>query len=313
MSCAILLTEEELSGLEGDVFSKVRFKAPINPADGELYGQIWKGNDLVSEIEVEDFTAGEWVEVILETFAAVDITEQYYVGYKIHTLTGDLAYHDAGPRVAGKGAFMRTGGWTELAASLDYNFCIEAVIISQNFGTISGSVDLNEGNGNIIDVAVKADNYMSHPDADGNYILREGILEEDQGKSKMKIANESIVALMDHLNDDDRFGVVLFDDSAYLAKELNYVGESDMDAIKDHILEIRESGGTNMEAGMELGSKLFDEVQNMNPEEYENRIIFLTDAMPNTGDISEDGLTGQLSKNADDGIYSSFIGIGFRF
>jgi|GEM_PF-694096 len=171
MSCAILLTEEELSGLEGDIFSKVRFKAPINPADGELYGQIWKGNDLVSEIEVEDFTAGEWVEVILETFAAVDITEQYYVGYKIHTLTGDLAYHDAGPRVAGKGAFMRTGGWTELAASLDYNFCIEAVIISQNFGTISGSVDLNEGNGNIIDVAVKADNYMSHPDADGNYVL----------------------------------------------------------------------------------------------------------------------------------------------
>ncbi len=171
MSCAILLTADELSGLEGDVFTKVRFKAPIDPADGELYGQIWKGNDLVSEIQVEDFAAGEWIEVCLETFAEVDITEQYYIGYKIHTLSGDLAYHDAGPRVTGKGAFMRTGGWIELAASLDFNFCIEAVLISQNFGTICGNVVLNSGSGNVTDTAVKADNYMSHPDADGNYVL----------------------------------------------------------------------------------------------------------------------------------------------
>lgn len=150
-------------------------------------------------------------------------------------------------------------------------------------------------------------------DTAGNYILREGFVEEDRSKSKMEIANESIVALMDHLNPDDRFGVVLFDDSAYLAKELNFVGETDMDAIKDHILEIRENGGTDMELGMELGTELFDELKDVDPEEYENRIIFLTDAMPNTGDISEDGLMGQMATNANDAIHSSFIGIGLDF
>lgn len=150
-------------------------------------------------------------------------------------------------------------------------------------------------------------------DSFGNYILRDDFSEEDRGKSKMKIANESIVALLDHLNADDRFGMVLFDDGGYLAKPLNLVAETDMAAIKDHVLEITEQGGTNMEAGMELGTKLYDDLKDVNADEYENRIIFLTDAMPNTGDISEDGLMGQMANNANDGIYSSFIGIGVDF
>ena len=150
-------------------------------------------------------------------------------------------------------------------------------------------------------------------DSFGNQIENKTFVEEDRGKSKMEIANESIVALLDHLNAEDRFGMVLFDDAGYLAKPLNLVAETDLSAIKDHILEIQEEGGTNMEAGMELGTELFAELKKINADEYENRIIFLTDAMPNTGDISEDGLMGQMANNADDGIYSSFIGIGVDF
>ena len=35
---------------------------------------------------------------------------------------------------------------------------------------------------------------------------------EDSTKTKMQIANESVNVLLDQLNDDDRFGMVLFDD-----------------------------------------------------------------------------------------------------
>jgi Ca-activated chloride channel homolog len=141
----------------------------------------------------------------------------------------------------------------------------------------------------------------------------EGEKEEDLAKSKMEVASESVVALLNHLNPDDRFGMVLFNDEGYLAKPLNIVADVDMGAIKDHILEISDQGGTNMSAGMKLGTELLEEYSNVDQSQYENRIIFLTDAMPNIGETNEDGLLGITSNNADNNIYSTFIGIGLDF
>lgn len=136
---------------------------------------------------------------------------------------------------------------------------------------------------------------------------------KDANKDKIEIATESVVALLDHLRDDDCFGMVLFNNSAYLAKPLNLVGETDMKAIKDHILEISAGGGTNLDGGMQTASRLYDELTDIDPSEYENRIIFLTDAMPNLGDTSEQGLLGMTKNNAGNGVYATFIGIGVDF
>lgn len=135
----------------------------------------------------------------------------------------------------------------------------------------------------------------------------------DKNKNKLQIANESIVNLIGHLNDDDRFGMVLFDGSAYLAKPLNLVGKTDMDAIKNHVLELTPQGSTNFEAGYKMGTSLYDAIEDYDPDEYENRIIFLTDAMPNVGNISEDSLLGLTTKNSTNKIYTTFIGIGVDF
>lgn len=136
---------------------------------------------------------------------------------------------------------------------------------------------------------------------------------QEEAKSKIEVARESVVALLSHLNTDDRFGMVLYDDVSYLAKPIRRVGDTDMEALKKHILEINENGGTNMEAGLKEGTDLFDEYLKANQDEYENRIIFLTDAMPNTGDFSEEGLLGMTQKNADAKLYTTFIGIGVDF
>lgn len=137
--------------------------------------------------------------------------------------------------------------------------------------------------------------------------------DEDSNKTKMEIANESLVALMDHLKDDDRFSLVLFDDDAYLAKPLNLIGETDVKKIQSHILEIGYRGGTNMSAGMKKGIEQFSELKNVNKNEYENRVIFLTDAMPNLGESSEEGLLSMIKKMSDEGIYTTFIGVGLDF
>ncbi|MEZ4615506.1 MAG: hypothetical protein R2867_08325 [Caldilineaceae bacterium] len=85
---------------------------------------------------------------------------------------------------------------------------------------------------------------------------------------------------IDHLQPDDRLAIVLFDDQAYLAKDLRAVGETDMASIKQHVLDLREQGGTNMEAGYRMGSELLSAYANADPAAYENRLIFLTDAQP---------------------------------
>lgn len=137
--------------------------------------------------------------------------------------------------------------------------------------------------------------------------------EEEEGKTKMEIANRSVVALLDQLEEDDRFGLVLFDDDAYLAKPLSRVGNTDMKKIKDHIMEIFEQGGTYMEAGMEKGSAILSELADADPQQYENRIIFITDAMPNIGDTSEEGLGGMLRENAENRLYTTMVGVGVDF
>ncbi len=130
---------------------------------------------------------------------------------------------------------------------------------------------------------------------------------------KIEVAKEAILGVLDHLNDDDRFGMVLFNRNARLVKPMNLVGETDMDAIENHIRDIEAGGGTNLDAGMDLGTDQYDGYLNANQYEYENRIILLTDAMPNTGDTGARSLLGKFRSNTEHNLYTSFIGVGVDF
>ena len=138
---------------------------------------------------------------------------------------------------------------------------------------------------------------------------------EEQPKSKMEIANQAIVNMLAHLHTTDRFSMVLFDDQGYRAKPLRKVGLTDMEAISSHILDLQPRGGTNMGAGLRKGIEQFSSIDSSlkNPNIYENRIIFLTDAMPNRGELSKGGLFSMVKDAAKSNIFTSFIGIGVDF
>jgi Ca-activated chloride channel family protein len=137
--------------------------------------------------------------------------------------------------------------------------------------------------------------------------------DEELGKTKMQIADESVVALLSHLKPEDRFGLVIFSDDAFLVDPLTNVGDKDLERLKSRILKINGTYGTRMEAGMEKGTAPFDRFLQADKSEYENRIIFLTDAMPNLGETNDLGLFRMLEDNADHGIYTTFIGVGVDF
>jgi Ca-activated chloride channel homolog len=140
-------------------------------------------------------------------------------------------------------------------------------------------------------------------------------LHEGPPKSKMEIANHSIVAMLDHLRPDDRFAMVLFDDRGYRAKPLRVVDRTDMKAISGHILNLQPRGGTNMAAGMQKGIEQLTRIETSlkDPTVYENRIVFLTDAMPNRGELSKGGLFSMVQNASEENIFTSFIGIGVDF
>lgn len=135
----------------------------------------------------------------------------------------------------------------------------------------------------------------------------------ESGKTKMEIADQSVVALLSHLKADDRFGLVIFSDDAFLVDPLTLVEDKDLEKLKENILGIKAYSGTYMEAGMEKGTSLLNRYADIDRSEYENRIIFLTDAMPNIGETGESDLLRMLESNAAKGIYTTFIGIGVDF
>lgn len=138
---------------------------------------------------------------------------------------------------------------------------------------------------------------------------------ETSVETKMQIATASLVKMIDHLSGDDRLGIVLFDNHAYPAKPLRLIKETLIEKTKTHILALQDRGGTNWSAGYKAGVKLFDTLSSSlkDPTHYENRIIFLTDAMPNRGELSKDGLFGLVQNASEKKIYTTFIGVGVDF
>ena len=132
-------------------------------------------------------------------------------------------------------------------------------------------------------------------------------------KNKMQSAAESVVAILDQLTIADRFALVTFNSRAFLEKPMGPVGRTDMRAVRNQVLDMIPGGSTDQSAGMRLGTAQFDGLSELNSYEYENRMIVLTDAQPNTGDISESGLFAIARTNASRRIYTTFVGIGVDF
>lgn len=137
--------------------------------------------------------------------------------------------------------------------------------------------------------------------------------ENSKFKSKMKLAEESVNIMIDQLKDDDSLGIVLFDDDSYLAKPLNKISETNIKTLKKHILDVEPNGGTNFEAGYNEALEVFDKYYVGNNDDYENRIIVITDAMPNIGKTGSSELLQLMDYAQMDNINTTFIGVGVDF
>jgi Ca-activated chloride channel family protein len=137
--------------------------------------------------------------------------------------------------------------------------------------------------------------------------------EGSQSQRKIDSAKDSVIELLRKLGPDDRFSIVLFNSSAILLQPMTQVRYTDMEGVFRDIHYLTAGGSTNLDAGMDLATTQFKGLREQSSYEYENRVVILTDAEPNTGDISSYGLMYNVKKNADSRIYTTFLGIGVDF
>ncbi|PKL51101.1 MAG: hypothetical protein CVV42_00635 [Candidatus Riflebacteria bacterium HGW-Riflebacteria-2] len=135
----------------------------------------------------------------------------------------------------------------------------------------------------------------------------------DSNRSILDIAGQNIINMLEHLNEDDNFSLVLFDDNAETPFSLNKVDENYKAQLRTYIQGLKPRGSTNMEKGIITGIQQYVNFKNEAAGDYENRIIFLTDAMPNTGAINSVDLMSLAAGAAKNRIHTTFIGVGLAF
>eukprot|EP01083_Nonionella_stella_P177445 623706_1 len=136
--------------------------------------------------------------------------------------------------------------------------------------------------------------------------------------SKMKTANQCVLAMITNLKADDRFGLVLFDHTVQILMDLQPMKCHDINSF-ENILNITAQGGTDFELGYRAALDLFDQkLGNVKLTEYENRMIMVTDACPNAGSTDPQSLMSLVRnaatrKERGKRIYTTFVGVGLDF
>ena len=164
----------------------------------------------------------------------------------------------------------------------------------------------------VIDVSGSMDGAFNRFFYDGFGVQRE-LSNEESALLKMDVAIEAVTALLDHLEPQDRIGIVSFNSEARVVQPLSKVSNINMDDVRQKVIRLRAFSGTNMSAGMRSATNQYQDLLEIDPAESENRIIFVTDAMPNQGETSRTGLVGMIESNAQKNLYSTVIGVGVDF
>ncbi|MBI4310802.1 MAG: VWA domain-containing protein [Chloroflexi bacterium] len=171
-----------------------------------------------------------------------------------------------------------------------------------------------------LDLVIVLDNSGSMGESFNQYYYdragaRRDAYAEEGGSSlrKMDSAAKSVTYILDQLTGDDRVAIVTFNSRAALVQPMTPVWDLDMRDLQERVLDITAGGSTDLEAGLDMATRQFRNLREADSYEFEDRMIVLTDAQPNTGDFSSRGLGGTLEENARNRIYATFIGIGVDF
>eukprot|EP01023_Acetabularia_acetabulum_P030175 TRINITY_DN28398_c0_g1_i4.p1 TRINITY_DN28398_c0_g1~~TRINITY_DN28398_c0_g1_i4.p1 ORF type:complete len:692 (-),score=77.72 TRINITY_DN28398_c0_g1_i4:127-2094(-) len=132
-------------------------------------------------------------------------------------------------------------------------------------------------------------------------------------ESKFEVALNVVSDVIDMLSAQDAVGVVAFNSSSQLIVPVQQIRIIQPEYVKQQIRSLQAHGRTNLQQAIDLAAEVMSTYQYNVEEEQENRIILITDAQPNEGDISVGGLAQRIVSLQKSNIHTSVIGVGLDF
>jgi Ca-activated chloride channel family protein len=132
-----------------------------------------------------------------------------------------------------------------------------------------------------------------------------------QDEGRMDYTKRGLNKMTEQLEKGDRIDVVLFDDRVCTPLENFVVGRDNPDLLKKVIDRMQPRGGTDMDLGLKEGYRVAK--RKGGSIDRNRRVMAITDAFLNTGDVNHDTVS-EIGKVADaEGIRLTGIGVGRDF
>lgn len=138
--------------------------------------------------------------------------------------------------------------------------------------------------------------------------------EGEPGKTKLQVAQQSLLTLLKQLGPNDALGIVLFNHTATVLQPIEKISEINKTKLEADILKLRAGGGTKISEAIQTSSDLYTSLKDKKGMNNDNnmisrRIFFLTDMEVST----EDGraFLTHIQRNAQkETIWSTVVGVG---
>ncbi len=134
---------------------------------------------------------------------------------------------------------------------------------------------------------------------------------DDEGR--MDYTKRGMKLMADRLNDGDRVDVVLFDDTVCTPLENFVVGRDDPALLRRVIDRMTPEGSTDLDRGLREGYRIATGRSGRDAHGRNQRVMLVTDALLNTGNVDTDLVSEVGRAFDDDGIRLTGIGVGTDF
>ncbi|MBX2799404.1 MAG: VWA domain-containing protein [Myxococcales bacterium] len=133
------------------------------------------------------------------------------------------------------------------------------------------------------------------------------------GEGRMEYTKRGLALMSDQLQEGDRIDVVLFDSRVCTPLQNFVVGRDDPRMLDEVIEALQPTGSTNLDAGLQEAYRVQRSRDAADVHNRNRRVLLITDALLNTGNVNEAVVSEVARAYDDDGIRLTGVGVGRSF
>ena len=132
-------------------------------------------------------------------------------------------------------------------------------------------------------------------------------------EGRMEYLKRGMNTMTGSLQRGDRVSLVLFDSQVCTPLENYVVGRDDPSLLSGAIADMQPRGSTNLDAGLKEAYRIATAHVDSDPQERNRRVMVVTDAFLNTGDVNTDTVSEIGKAYEEHGVRMTGVGVGREF